>query len=153
MRLPVKRVDQSGEEASFACHLRSAVTALTAPQPGIQQIPHGIAEHVETVDDNRQAQAWPERQPRRRLHVSAPFPAEHPSPAGKVDGQTESQEAQRRLRQNHPPDVDGEDDDEGRHNIGQRMAHQDLGCGGAHSFGCQKIVILFDVNHGASDDS
>ena len=29
-RLPMKRVDQPGQEASFAFHLCSAVTALTA---------------------------------------------------------------------------------------------------------------------------
>ncbi len=45
------------------------------------------------------------------------------------------------------------DDDDGRHNIGQHMANQDLNRGGAHGPGGQKIVILFDAHHGASDDS
>ena len=122
VRLPFERVDQSGQEASFSFPLCGAITALTAPQPRIEQVPHGIAEHVEGVDDNRQANPRPERQPRRRLHVSAPFPAEHPSPTGKVDGQTESQEAQRRLRHNHPPDVDAKYDDDDSRNIGQDMS-------------------------------
>ena len=146
-------VEQSGEQASFAFHHRGAVTALTTTKSGIQQVPEGVTEHVEGVDDNCQAEPRPERQPWRHLHESTPFAAQHPSPAGNLRGQTESEEAQRRLTDNHPADVDGEDDDDGRHNIGQHMADQDLARGGAHGFGCQKIVILFDPNHGASDDS
>ena len=53
-------VEQSGEESSFAFHLRGAVTALSAPEPGIEQIPEGIAEHVEGVDDNRQEKPRPQ---------------------------------------------------------------------------------------------
>ena len=49
-------VEQSGEEASFAFLLCGAVTALTAPQPRIEQVPEGISEHVEGVDDQRQAE-------------------------------------------------------------------------------------------------
>ena len=45
VRLPIERVDQSGEESSFAFR-GGAITALSAPEPGIEQIPHGIAEHV-----------------------------------------------------------------------------------------------------------
>ena len=152
-RLPIKRVDQSGQEASFAFPLCGTITALSTPQPRVEQVPEGIAEHVEGVDGNRQAEPGPECQPGRRLHEPAPFPAEHPSPAGNLDRQTESQEAQRSLGNNHPPDVDAEDDDDSRHNIGQDMADQDLARGGAHSPGCQKIVILFNTDNGASDYS
>ena len=49
-----------------------------------------------------------------------------------------------------PADVDAEDDDEGRHDIGQHMADQDLARGGAHGLGCQKVIILFNNDHGAS---
>ena len=55
----MERVDQSGEESSFAFPRRSTITSLPAPHPGIEQIPHGVAEHVESVDDNRQAKPWP----------------------------------------------------------------------------------------------
>ena len=44
-------VDQSGEEASFAFYYR-AVTALTTTKSGIEQVPEGVTEHVEGVDDN-----------------------------------------------------------------------------------------------------
>ena len=87
------------------------------------------------------------------LHVPASFPAEQTSPAGNLDGQPESEEAQRRLGNDDPANVDAEDDDDRRHNIGQDMADQDQARGGAHRFGCQKIVILFDTDHGASDGS
>ena len=142
MRLPVERGEEPGQETPFAFS-RGAVTALSTAQSGIEQVPEGVTEHVEGVDGNRQAKPRPERQPGRLLHVLTPFPAEQTSPAGNLGGQTESQEAQRSLRHNHPPDVDAEDDDDGRYNIGQHMADQDLGCGGAHGPGCQKIVILF----------
>ncbi len=46
VRLPVERGDQSREESSFAFHYRGAITSLAAPQSGIEQVPHGIAEHV-----------------------------------------------------------------------------------------------------------
>ena len=42
----IKGVDQSGQDASFAFHHRGAVTALTAPEPGIEQVSYCIAEHV-----------------------------------------------------------------------------------------------------------
>ena len=148
-----ERVDQPVQETSFAFHLCSAVTALTASQSGIEQIAHGIAEHVEGVDDNRQAKPGPDCQPWGHLHVLTPFPTEQATPAGNARGQTKSEEAQGSLCHNHSPDVDGEDDDEGRDNIGQDMANEDLSCGGAHGLGCQKIVILFDSDHGASDHS
>ena len=99
-------VDQSGQESSFAFHHRSAVTALTAPQPRVEQIPEGISEHVEGVDGNRQGKPRPERQSGRLLHELAPFPAEHPSPAGNLDGQPESEEAQRGFCNDDPADID-----------------------------------------------
>ena len=37
MPLPVNRIDQPGQEASFAFHFRSVITSLTAPQPGVEQ--------------------------------------------------------------------------------------------------------------------
>ena len=89
----------------------------------------------------------------RRLHVSAPFPAEHTSPAGNLDGQTESQEAQRGLRHDHPPDGDAEYDDYGSHNIGQDMPHQCCGAGAANCLRRQKVVILFNGDNGASEYS
>ena len=67
----------------------------TTPQPRVEQVPHRVAEHVQALHDNRQAQPWPERQPRRHLHELTPFPAQ-PSPAGNRNRQTESREAQRR---------------------------------------------------------
>ncbi len=38
------------------------------------------------------------------------------------------------------------DDDDGRHNIGQHMANQDLDRGGAHGPGGRKIVMLRQTN-------
>ena len=73
-------VEQSGEQASFAFHFRSAVTAASTPQSGVEQIPEGIAEHVEGVDGNRQAKPRPPGQVRCHLHVLATFPAEQGQP-------------------------------------------------------------------------
>ena len=61
VRLPFERVDQSGQEASIAFPLCGAVATLTAPQAGVEQIPHGVSEHVEAENDDRQAKPWPER--------------------------------------------------------------------------------------------
>ena len=35
--------------------------AATTPQPRVEQVPHGVAEHVQTVHDNCQAQPRPDR--------------------------------------------------------------------------------------------
>ena len=150
--LLVERVDQSGEEASFA-FLCGAVTALSATQPGVEQVSHRVAEHVEGVDDNRQEDTGPESQPRRHLHVQASFPAEHATPAGYLEGQPVSEEAQRRLGNDNPANVDRENDDDKRHDFGQDMPDQDMARGSAHRPGGQKVVILFNAHHGASDDS
>ena len=112
MRLPFERIEQPGQEATFAFHLCSAVTSLTAPQPGVEQIPHGIAEQVEAIDSHGQAQAGPERQPRRNLHVLAALATQHASPARDVRRQAEAQEAQRGLGDDDATDVDAEDDNE-----------------------------------------
>ena len=58
-------VEQPREESSFAFHHRSAVTALSAPQSRIEQIPEGISKHVEGVDDKRQAEPRPEQEIRQ----------------------------------------------------------------------------------------
>ncbi len=71
-----ERGEEPGQEASFAFDLRGAVTALTAPQPGVEQIPQRITEHVETIDDDCQAKSRPECQPGYHLHELPPFPAE-----------------------------------------------------------------------------
>ena len=47
----------------------SGTETTTAPQPRVEQIPHGVAEHVEAVHGNRQAKTRPESQPWRHLHV------------------------------------------------------------------------------------
>ena len=99
-------VDQSGQEASFAFHLRGVVTALTSSQSRIEQIPQRITEHVEAVNGNRQGNTRPERQPGRLLHVSTSIPAEHASPAWNIGRQTISEKAQRRFGNNDPPDHD-----------------------------------------------
>ena len=49
-----------------------------------------------------------------------------------------------------PPNVDREDDEDRRHNIGQHMADQDLAGRCTHGPSCQKIVILLNADHGAS---
>ena len=79
VRLPIERIDQPGEEASFAFPC-GAVTTLTAPQPGVEQVPEGVTEHVEGVDGNRQAKPRPQGQVRCHLHVLATFPAEQGQP-------------------------------------------------------------------------
>ena len=121
VRLPIERIDQPGEEASFAFPC-GAVTTLTAPQPGVEQVPEGVTEHVEGVDGNRQATPRPERQPGCLLHVLPPFPAEQTPPAGNPDGQPVSEKAQRGLGNDDTANVDREDDEDRRHNIGQDMA-------------------------------
>ena len=152
MRLPFERIDQPGQEATFA-FLCGAITALTAPQPGVEQIPHGIAEQVEAVDSHGQAQAGPERQPRRNLHVLAALATQHASPARDVRRQAEAQEAQRGLGDDDATDVDAEDDNERRSDIGQDMPPQGCGQGTAKGFRRQKVIILFNGDHRATHDA
>ena len=53
----------------------------TTPEARVQQVAHGVAEHVEAVHGERQAATGPEGKPWRHFHVLAPLPAEHASPA------------------------------------------------------------------------
>ncbi len=69
MRLPVDREEYPDQEASFAFPYR-AITALTAPQPGVEQVSQGVAENVEGVNDNRQAKTRPESQTWRHHFLS-----------------------------------------------------------------------------------
>ena len=153
MRLPFVGVDQSGEESSFTFHHCGTIAALTALQPGIEQVPEGISEHVEGVDDNRQAEPGPERQPGRLLHVLTPFYAEQTSPVGTAGGQPESEEAQRSQAEDVASDADAENDDDDRHNIGHDMTDQGSHSSVASCLCRQKVIILLNADHGASDDS
>ena len=80
-------VEQSGEEAAFA--FPGAVATLTAAQSGVEQVPEGVTEHVEGVDDNRQAKTRPERQPWRYLHVETSFPSWGTRRADRIPGSSE----------------------------------------------------------------
>ena len=55
IRLPFERVDQPGQDASFAFHFRGTITALTTPHPGVEQVPDGIAEHIDSINHRHQA--------------------------------------------------------------------------------------------------
>ena len=39
-----------------------------AARPRVEQVPHGVTEHVQTVNGNSQGKTRPERQPWRHLH-------------------------------------------------------------------------------------
>ena len=69
MRLTVERGEYPGQETSFAFPYR-AITALTSPQPGVEQVSQGVAENVEGVNDNRQAKTRPESQTWRHHFLS-----------------------------------------------------------------------------------
>ena len=83
-------------------HKYPADSAFATPEPWIEQVPHGVAEHVQAIDGNGQEEARPESQRRQDLHVLAPFTAEHTPPVRNPRGQTESEEAQRSLADNYP---------------------------------------------------
>ncbi len=153
MRSPFVGVDQSGEESSFAFHHCSDVAALSAPQPRVEQVPEGVSEHVEGVDDKRQAMPWPERQPGRLLHVLTPFYAEQTSPVRTPGGQPESEETQRSQAQDVASDADAENDDDDRHNIGHDMTDQGSYSSVASRLCRQKVIILLNGDHGAPDYS
>ena len=51
-----------------------AEASAAAAEARVEQVADGVAEHVEAVDGERQAQAGPQRQPRRLLHVLAAVP-------------------------------------------------------------------------------
>ena len=150
MRLPIERGEQPGEESSFAFLLCGAVTSLSTPQPGVEQIPHGITEQVEAVDGHGQAKPGPERQPRRNLHVLAALATQHAAPARDVRRQAEAQEAQRSLRDDDATDVDAEDDDERRSDIGQHMAEEDPALAGSQRLGGLEVVVFLDADHRAA---
>jgi hypothetical protein len=50
------------------------------------------------------------------------------------------------IRNDDLANLDRDDDDDGRHHIGQHMANQDLDRGGAHGPGGRKIVMLRQTN-------
>ena len=68
-------------------------------------VPWGMDPSSMTVDPS--TQPTPHRQPRRHLQVLAPPTAQHRAPARQVRPQPEPQKAQRRLRDNRPPDRAG----------------------------------------------
>ena len=72
--------EKPGKESSFAFPLRSAETAHTTPQPGIEQIAQGVAKHVNAEDGDHQGQPRPEGESRIGLHVLTALPIEHPPP-------------------------------------------------------------------------
>ena len=143
-------MDQSGEESSFA-FLCGAVAALPAPQSGIEQVSHGIAEHVEAVHHDGQEDPRPHRQPRRHLHVPAPLSAQQAAPAGNVQGQPKAQEAQRGLGDDDGANGDAEDDDDGREHIRQHVVQHSAPTRIADGLRGLEVDVLLDADHGAPD--
>ena len=132
---------------------RGTIATHTASQAGVEQVSQRVSEHVGAPDDDEQGKPGPESQRRHPLHVASSFPTEHPSPAGDVGGQPKTKEAQGGLGNDHVANGHGEDDDHGRHDVGQHMPEEDLARGDAHGPGCQKIHILLDADDSASRDS
>ena len=130
----------------------SETTAAT-PQPRVEQVSHGVAEHVETEDGDSQAQTGPERQPRRYLHILASLPAEQTPPIRSPGRQTKSEEAQRSQSEDYAAYAHAEHYDHDRQDIRHHVSHECAQSRGANGVGRMKIHILFDADHGASDYS
>ena len=71
-------VSGPNNDSRVAFPLRSAETAHTTPQPGIEQITQGVAKHVEAEDGDHQGHPRPEGESRIGLHVLTSLPIEHP---------------------------------------------------------------------------
>ena len=71
------------------------IAPCSALQPGVEQIPEGVAENIEAVDDNHQSQTRPDGHQRREDHVRAYGATEQSSPGriGRGDAQTKEAEA------------------------------------------------------------
>ena len=78
---------------------RGQESPLAAPEPGVEEVPEGVAEHVEAVDDQGQTRAGPEREPGRDFHELPTFLAEQTAPGRDLAREAESEEAQRGLSQ------------------------------------------------------
>ena len=61
-----------------------------APEPRVEQVPDGIAKHVEPINDNSQEKSRPNRKPGGHFRILASFPGEQSSPTRSPDRQSES---------------------------------------------------------------
>ena len=114
------RKNEASQETAFPDDFRPAsVTTRAASQAGVEQVAQGIAEQVDSENDNDQAEAGPEGQVRGQFHILPPFVAEHPAPAGLIGRQSESEKTERRFGQDHPAERQGVYDNQGGQNIGQ----------------------------------
>ena len=73
---------REGQRAEMIALVQESVAR--APEPGVEEVPHGVAEHVHTVNHHSQAKTRPKSQGWFHLHEKAPFMAEHTPPAGNV---------------------------------------------------------------------
>ena len=71
--------------------------ALAAPEPGVEQVPYSVAEHVHTIYDYSQADSRPKGQRWFYVYVFAPFTAEHSPPARNFKWQAKPKEAETSL--------------------------------------------------------
>ena len=63
---------------------------FAAPEPRVEQIPHGVAENIYPVNHHSEAKTRVNGQNWLNLHVASPFTAEHTPPASILRGQTKS---------------------------------------------------------------
>ena len=78
--LPLETGQEESDQGASLFDCRPV--AASSPQSWIQQVPHRVTEHVESINDYCQEQPRPDGQPGGYLHVLASFPAEQSSPTG-----------------------------------------------------------------------
>src|SRR5207302_1954396 len=94
-----------GRSASYARSTNPASTvdkrilqnALPTAQTRIQQIPEGVAQHVERQDDDTDRQAREDGEIRRGLQIAPAFATQHAAPGRSRRWRAEAEEAQRRF--------------------------------------------------------
>ena len=91
---------------------------LPAPQPGVEQIAQGIAEHVEAEYCGAQRHPRPDGQPGGLIHVAQPLQAQHAAPGRMRWWHPEAEKAQRGLDEDEVAQANGGHHDDDRRHIG-----------------------------------
>src|SRR5438128_2579720 len=136
-------------------HVSATAPKATSPrraaQSRIEHIAQRVAEHVEPEDGQRDRHPGPHGHPRRAEHVRAARAREHRAPRREGRRHAETEERERRLRQDCGAEPDRRQDDDRRHDVGQDVAGDDARVAAAERAGRLDVRRLGHRDRGAAD--
>ena len=120
-------------------------------EPGIEDVAQPVAEEVEAQHDDHDREAGEDRQPRADVDIGSRG-AQHAAPGSLRRLRAEPEEAERRLGQDRDRQVDGDEHEQRRPDVGDHVTQHDPQAARSERPRRLGVRIAHHLEHGAPDD-